>query len=174
MQALQSYTQAIRTVLKSVLCLRDFPSEIVEKQTKPEIEVYDTIKKSKPIILNPITIARNDKEKCFIEPSINSVRLSFCFKKTDEMDTLITKKFSKFFSTRAELFDILRRKPLDKYDFSFLITNAHIEKYDREKIIDFIIEFVENIDKDVNEIKLNIITQTRIAATFFLNDLAGN
>jgi len=132
------------------------------------------LKSSKKVLLNALTISRSDKEKCYIEPSINSVRVSFCFKKNDEMDTLINKKFSKFLGTRAELFEILRRKPIEKFDFSFLITNAHLEKFDKDKIIDFIMEFVENIDKDVNEIKLNIITQTRVAATYFLTDLAGN
>jgi actin related protein 2/3 complex subunit 4 len=51
----------------------------VEKQIKPEIEIHDhykkDLKKGKHLICNPITIARNEKEKCYIEPSINSVRV---------------------------------------------------------------------------------------------------
>mmetsp|Transcript_59646 Transcript_59646/g.69113 ORF Transcript_59646/g.69113 Transcript_59646/m.69113 type:complete len:175 (+) Transcript_59646:43-567(+) len=174
MQALAGYTQAIRSSLQAVLCLREFPSEIIEKQSKPEIELASTDKEKKLLLMNPIVLARNEKEKCLIESSINSVRISFCFKKTDELDTLISKKFGKFFSLRAELFEVLRRKPLDGYDVTFLVTSTHLEKFEKNKLIEFFIEFVENFDKDVSEIKLNIITQTRVAASYFMNELAGN
>jgi actin related protein 2/3 complex, subunit 4 len=56
---------------------------------------------------------------------------------------------------------------------SFLVTNQHLEKYDKEGIIAFILEFIQTIDKELSEIKLNINTQTRIAATCFLNGLAN-
>ena len=73
---IQNYVQAIQTVLNSALCLRDFPSEIVEKHNKPEIEMFSMNKdKCKPLNLNPIYIARSEKEKCLIEPSINSCRV---------------------------------------------------------------------------------------------------
>jgi len=57
---------------------------------------------------------------------------------------------------------------------SFLITNTHLEKFDKEKLIDFIIEVVESLEKNVVEIKLNMVTQTRVAATFFVSELVGN
>ncbi len=76
-----NYTKALRGALDAVLCLRDFPSEIVEKQIKPEIEIHDfykkDVKKGKNLITAPTIIARNEKEKCLLEPSINSVRV-FC------------------------------------------------------------------------------------------------
>eukprot|EP01016_Furgasonia_blochmanni_P010424 TRINITY_DN1440_c0_g1_i9.p2 TRINITY_DN1440_c0_g1~~TRINITY_DN1440_c0_g1_i9.p2 ORF type:complete len:112 (-),score=18.16 TRINITY_DN1440_c0_g1_i9:513-848(-) len=75
MSSLASYTQAIKSTLSASLCLREFPSEIVEKHIKPEIEVYDTNKKAKHVISAPIVISRNEKEKCLIEGSINSVRV---------------------------------------------------------------------------------------------------
>ena len=34
-----TYTSAIRDSLNVSLCLRDFPSEIVEKDNKPEVEL---------------------------------------------------------------------------------------------------------------------------------------
>lgn len=56
--------------------MRDFPSELVEKHNKPEIEMFAMNKNEcKPLNLNPIFIARSDKEKCLIEPSINSCRV---------------------------------------------------------------------------------------------------
>jgi actin related protein 2/3 complex subunit 4 len=67
------------------MCLRDFPSEIVEKDNKPEVELqgYDTFlhlfiryaSKTRKLVLNPIFLARNEKERCLIETSINSIRV---------------------------------------------------------------------------------------------------
>jgi hypothetical protein len=36
---MNAYTTAIRDALNVALCLRDFPSEIVEKDNKPEVEL---------------------------------------------------------------------------------------------------------------------------------------
>ena len=57
------------------LCLQDFPSEIAEKSEKPEIELSGYDEKTRPLCLNPIYLARYDKEKCLIESSINSCRV---------------------------------------------------------------------------------------------------
>ena len=43
---------------------------------------------------------------------------------------------------RAENFSILRRKPIEGYHISFLITNIHIEQMLKHKLIDFIIEVI--------------------------------
>ena len=40
---------------------------------------------------------------------------------------LLCRKFAGFFTQRAEHFVILRRKPVEGYDISFLITNTHLE-----------------------------------------------
>lgn len=52
--------------------------------------------------------------------------------------------------------------------------NMHLEKFSKDLIINFIVDYITTIDKDLSEIKLNIISQTRIAATCFLNGLANN
>jgi actin related protein 2/3 complex subunit 4 len=65
----------IRATLDAVLCIQEFPSEIVEKDNKPEIEIFGYNPKTKPLVLVPIYLARSDKEKCLIEPSVNSVRV---------------------------------------------------------------------------------------------------
>ena len=72
---IKSYVQAIRSTLEVVLCLRDFPSELVEKHNKPEVEIYDMDKSSKPLVLKKLIVARGEREKCLIESSINSVRV---------------------------------------------------------------------------------------------------
>ena len=48
----------------------------------------------------------------------------------------------RFLSLRADKFQILRKKPIDKYDFSFLITEDHLAKFKKEEIINFILEFI--------------------------------
>eukprot|EP01017_Pseudomicrothorax_dubius_P030329 TRINITY_DN3774_c0_g1_i1.p1 TRINITY_DN3774_c0_g1~~TRINITY_DN3774_c0_g1_i1.p1 ORF type:complete len:180 (+),score=48.52 TRINITY_DN3774_c0_g1_i1:110-649(+) len=171
--SIANYTKAIRSTLNVALCIREFPSELVEKHIKPEIEVFDTHKDSRPLIFQPITISRSEKERCLIEGSVNSVRVSFTIKKSDDLERLIVGRFSAFFGTRAELYEIVRKKPIEGYDVSFLILNSHLEKFNRDMIIDFLVEFIESVEKDISEIKLNINTQTRIAATFFINAIAN-
>jgi actin related protein 2/3 complex, subunit 4 len=40
------------------------------------------------------------------------------------------------------------------YDISFLITNTHTEEMLKHKLVDFIIEFMEEVDKEISEMKL--------------------
>jgi len=56
---------------------------------------------------------------------------------------------------------------------TFLITSEHLEKFDKEKIVEFIIHFVSLIEKDLSEIKLNLIAQTRMSATYMINMLTN-
>jgi actin related protein 2/3 complex subunit 4 len=62
------------------------------------------------VLLNPLTIARNENEKVFIEPSVNSVRVSIRIKQADEIENRLVHKFTRFLTQRAESFFILRRK----------------------------------------------------------------
>ena len=62
--------------------------------------------------MNPLTVARNENEKVFIEPSVNSVRVSIRIKQADEIEHILVHKFTRFLTQRAESFFILRRKPV--------------------------------------------------------------
>lgn len=44
--------------------------------------------------------------------------------------------------------------PIQGYDISFLITNFHTEEMLKHKLVDFIIEFQEEVDKEISEMKL--------------------
>ncbi|KAI7996797.1 Actin-related protein 2/3 complex subunit 4 [Camellia lanceoleosa] len=44
------------------------------------------------------------------------------------------------------------------YDISFLITNYHREDMRKNKLIDFIVQFMEDIDKEISELKLSVNT----------------
>ncbi|KVI00302.1 ARP2/3 complex, 20kDa subunit (P20-Arc) [Cynara cardunculus var. scolymus] len=145
------------------------------------------MKTSPELLLNPVLICRNEAEKCLIETSINSLRISLKVKQADELENILTKKFLRFLSMRAEAFQVLRRKPVQGYDISFLITNYHCEEMQKYKLIDFIVQFMEvrfqrtlitafdfmlhiclDIDKEISELKLSMNTRGRLVATEFL------
>nr|CAD2175401.1 unnamed protein product [Meloidogyne enterolobii] len=161
---LQSYLDAVRKSLEAALCIRQFGSQVVERHNKPEVE----IRTSKEVLLCPITISRNKQERVFIEPSINSVRISIGVKQADEIEKILCNKFSKFMCQRADNFIILRRKPLPGYDISFLITATHSEVMYKQKLIDFLIHFMQEIDKEISEMKLALNARARTSAEEFL------
>lgn len=133
-----------------------------------ELIVSDDCRLSKELILNPILICRNENEKCLIEPSINSTRVSVCVKQTDEIEVILCHKFTRFLMQRAEQFIIMRRVPVKGYHMSFLITHTHLENLYKHKLIDFIIQFMEDIDKEISEMKISLNARGRIVATEFM------
>ncbi|NWU70950.1 ARPC4 protein, partial [Pterocles burchelli] len=151
---------------------------------------------SKELLLQPVIISRNEKEKVLIEGSINSVRVSIAVKQVrrgrgqragsspwrggsltslfspqaDEIEKILCHKFMRFMMMRAENFFILRRKPVEGYDISFLITNFHTEQMYKHKLVDFVIHFMEEIDKEISEMKLSVNARARIVAEEFLKN----
>ena len=160
---------------------QNFSSQKVERHNKPEIEIQE----SPELLLNPVIVSRNEKERVLIEPSINSVRVSIAIKQADDIEKLLCHKFMGFMMRRAENFVILRRKKIEGYDISFLITNFHTEEMLRHKLVrqhkhkqegfysilfqvDFVIHFMEEIDKEISEMKLSVNSRARICAEEFL------
>lgn len=140
----------------------------VERHNKPEIED----RSSKELLLTPITISRSERESVLIEPSINSVRVSVRIKQADELERLLTGKFSRFLMQRAESFIILRRRPVDGFDISFLITNVHTESMVKARLIDFVITFLEEIDREISAMKIALNARARVIAQIFAAELA--
>lgn len=178
---LKPYLTAVRRTLEAAVCLVHFNSQVIERHNKPEVEV----RTSRELLLNPVVISRNEKERVLVEASVNSVRISIAIKQADEIERILVHKFTRFLMMRADNFVILRRKPVSVsdlrlenavvngepapgYDISFLITNFHTESMYRYKLIDFIIHFMEEIDKEINEMKLAINARARITAEEFL------
>lgn len=161
---LRPYLNAVKSTLTAAMCLQNFNSQVVERHNKPEVEVHS----SKELLMTPLIIARNEKEKVLIETSINSVRISIAIKQADELEQILCSKFSRFMMMRAENFFVLRRKPIEGYDISFLITNFHTEKMYKHKLVDFVIHFMEEIDKEISEMKLAVNARARICAEEFL------
>ncbi|RKP18101.1 ARPC4-domain-containing protein, partial [Rozella allomycis CSF55] len=152
---LRPYLNAVRSTISAAICIQNFASQVVERHNKPEVEV------GKEIILNPVTISRNENERVLIEASINSIRVSIRIKQADDTEKLLCHKFTRFLMQRAEHFIILRRKPVEGYDLSFLITNFHTEQMYRHKIVDFVITFMEEVDKEISDMKLTLNARAR-------------
>ncbi|KAI9747536.1 MAG: Arp complex subunit [Lichina confinis] len=163
-QSLRPYLQCVRSSLTAALSLTDFPSQVAERHIVPEIEA----KTSPEVVLNPLTVARNENERVLIEPSINSVRISIKIKQADEIEHILVHKFTRFLTQRAEAFFVLRRKPVKGYDISFLITNVHTAGMLKHKLVDFIIQFMEEVDKEISEMKLFLNARARFVAEAFL------
>jgi len=163
---LRPYLNAVRSTLEATMCLENFASQVVERHVKPEVEV----RSSSELLLAPLCIARNEKEKVLIEGSINSVRVSIAVKQADEIEKILCHKFMRFMMLRAENFFVLRRKPVEGYDISFLITNFHTEQMYKNKLVDFVIQFMEEIDKEISEMKLALNARARISAEEFLKN----
>lgn len=61
--------------------------------------------------------------------------------------------------------------PVQGYDISFLITNFHTEQMYKHKLVDFVIHFMEEIDKEISEMKLSVNARARIVAEEFLKNV---
>ena len=88
----------------------------------------------------------------------------------DEIEEVLTHKFTRFLMQRADQFIIMRRKPMPGYSISFLVTHAHLEKMWKEKLVDFIIQFMEDIDKEISAMKLAVNARSRLVATEFMKE----
>ncbi|KAK9448870.1 uncharacterized protein V1518DRAFT_416540 [Limtongia smithiae] len=166
-QSLRPYLDCVRSSLTAAICLENFASQTVERHNRPEVEAQTSLE----VLLNPLTISRNENERVLIEPSINSIRVSIKIKQADEIEHLLVHKFTRFLTGRAEAFFILRRKPVKDYDISFLITNFHTEQMLKHKLVDFIIQFMEEVDKEISEMKLFLNARARFVAEAFLTNI---
>ncbi|KAJ5595545.1 ARP2/3 complex 20 kDa subunit (p20-ARC) [Penicillium hispanicum] len=163
-QSLRPYLQAVRSTLTAALAISNFASQTSERHNYPEVEAGN----NPELLLNPVTISRNENERVLVEPSVNSVRVSIRIKQADDIEEILVHKLARFLTQRAESFFILRRKPIQGYDISFLITNFHTESLYKHKIVDFVILFMEEVDKEISEMKLFLNARARFVAESFL------
>ncbi|GFR42206.1 hypothetical protein Agub_g3097 [Astrephomene gubernaculifera] len=166
--SLRPYTNNIRAELNRALCIQSFPSQNIERHVKPEVETRD----NPELLLPPVTVSRSEREGCLIEPSINSVRVSLRIGQQDMLEEELVKMYLRFLMQRAELLDVLRRAPVDGYDVSFLITDQHLLTYGRQRLLDFVVAFIEEMDVEISSMKLAVSSRGRAVATEFLRSLA--
>lgn len=166
-ESYKPYLAIIRDTLTYALCLRNLPSQIYEKINRPQVEVNESLE----LVNKPIVITRSEEEKVEIESSINSVRVNIAIKKHAEIETLIVGIYTQFLMNRADKFNLLRKKAKPGYDISFLITNFHLENYKKEDVIDFIVEFVQDLVKEVTDMKMTVNSQSRYVTTYLMEQL---
>lgn len=136
------YIETIGRALYSSLSLRDFPCQDVERRNKPEIEFGDCPE----LLLRPRRITlKGAQEQCFIEPSINSTRISFVFRRGDDLDGLLATSMYKFLGMKADHHLLLRRSPVDSYDVSFLVTSELLQQHGPINIILSILKFAVDV-----------------------------
>ena len=70
------------------MCVENFNSQKIERHNKPEVEV----KSSSEVLLESVIVSRNQRERVFIEPSINSLRVSITIKQVDGIEKLLCNK----------------------------------------------------------------------------------
>eukprot|EP00467_Chlorarachnion_reptans_P017043 CAMPEP_0114512630 /NCGR_PEP_ID=MMETSP0109-20121206/15088_1 /TAXON_ID=29199 /ORGANISM="Chlorarachnion reptans, Strain CCCM449" /LENGTH=183 /DNA_ID=CAMNT_0001692347 /DNA_START=81 /DNA_END=632 /DNA_ORIENTATION=- len=162
---LTPYLKAVKSTLTAAVCLRNFPSQVVERHNKPAVETQW----ARELLLAPVVIAKNDKEAVKIEGSINALRISIKIKQMDTMEGILVNRFASFLEMRAEDFVILRRKAMEGYDISFLITHHHTETMWRDKLVDFVVKFIQEINSEISDLRLNVNSRGRkVAEHFFL------
>ena len=66
-------------------------------------------------------------------------------KTVDKLEDLLRRKQLQFYHRRAEALRLLRRKPVKGYDISFLLTAKHQQQLDKQAVIAFICELVEDV-----------------------------
>ena len=148
------YIETIGRVLYSSLCLRDFPCQDVERRNKPEIEFGECPE----LLLQPHNIVlRGAEEKCLIEPSINSTRISFLFSQGDDLDGLLATSMYKFLGMKADHHLLLRRSPVDSYNISFLVTSELLQQHGPINIILSILKFAVDIPEFLSDLKSKVI-----------------
>ena len=57
---------------------------------------------------------------------------------------------------------------LQGYSISFLVTHTHLEKMWKDKLIEFVIQFMEDIDKEISAMKLAVNSRARNVAVEFM------
>ena len=120
------------------------------------------------------------RESCLIESTSNSVRISFLFKaqakaqaanananvsaNADTLEASILFQWMRFLMVQHH-HPLLRKRPLEGYSITFLVTNQHLAVH--KNIKESILSFCSRIDKECSDIKLQVNAQARYVTTEF-------
>lgn len=129
------------------------------------------IQTSKELLLEPVLIKNlNANERCLIESSINSARVSYIFKfeEADKVEKMLGREFLSYLQKRAIDFEIIRRVPIEGHSLSFLITNRHVDKMSKKKIIAFITYFMVFMETEISELKISVNARGRSIASEYM------
>ncbi len=99
---------------------------------------------SKELLLAPVVIARNEQEKCLIEGSVNSVRLSILIKQSDELekvlvDRSVIRRSKQHRWTAAQMTNAARAVPSDAHASFFAVSISSFSRFLCQRAEEFII-----------------------------------
>jgi len=164
----ENYYDAVRARLSEAFVLTSAPSRKMDGRDRAEVEYGDDAR----AMGDRMEIARSSDERCLIERARNSVRVSLKIKASDDLERMLTTTFGKFLGRRADAFEILRRVPCEGYDVSFLVLLKHTEEMEREQLVDFVVQFMRDIDSEISEQKLSVSSRGRTVASAYLKQFA--
>jgi hypothetical protein len=82
----------------------------------------------------------------------------------DLLEQAILSKLLTSFHQSAERYLILRRKPIPGYSISFLIVQDHLHRLGRAPIMSNILDFVGQLDQEINMVKISLNAHLRQVA----------
>jgi actin related protein 2/3 complex subunit 4 len=166
----RDYHDAVRAALESAFALRSAPSKKMSGENRAEVEYADA-----PSLLMPsaeITRGCAEDGACLIERAVNSARVSVRVRQCDELEEILARALCKSLGRRADAFEVLRRAPVEGYDVSFLVLLAHAERMEAKGLVDFVVTFMEDVDKEISEQKLSVSSRGRTVAAAYLKQFA--
>ena len=95
-------------------------------------------------------------------------RISIKIKQQDDVEEILCHKFTRFLMQRSEQFIIMRRSAMKGYDISFLVIHTHLENLYKHKLIDFVVQFMEEIDKEISGMKIALNARARTVAAEYM------
>ena len=170
--SLAPYLDQIRTEIEQSFAAMDEVSASSSSKypIRPHVELQKGLVRSKELQRG----GKSKKECCLVESSSNSVRVSFLFKQqhqdADPIEQSILSKYMKFFQQRADQYSILRRKPVEGYSISFLVLNTHVCKFGTDQILQVILDFLSQLDRECSDVKISINARARLIATEFMKE----
>lgn len=163
----------------------EMEKEPVEREQIIDLQKYRSFGSSQQIRTNKgrdeshepdLPSTTRKRESCLIESTSNSVRLSFLFKaqakaasnsNSDPLEETILFQWMRFFMVQ-EQHPLMRKKSLEGYSVTFLVTNKHLTTYGLQRVKETILGFCSKVDKECSDIKLQVNAQARYVTSEFL------
>ncbi|KAJ1608703.1 putative actin related protein 2/3 complex subunit 4 [Cryptosporidium canis] len=135
----------------------------------PNCDIYDSTKnffnKDKLDLVKSLYVYRHSREFCYIESCIDSVRVSLKFYLKCEFERKLFNQLTIFMKKNSDYLQLVRKKSIEGFDISFLITNHILNHYNSASInenkynhrmgkydvIHFILKFIVDIDRQIQD-----------------------
>lgn len=189
----QLYFTCISRTLRAALCILPFPGDSVETDAPPAVEqvarghAEDCLAscshrialpegqglRTSPLRLAPLCIRHSEAEYCYIEPTLNSTRVSFRFARHDDDDDGLQPLFMAQY-LRMLTREGLRRLPFanstpaNGFDISFLVGATAIYEIGCDAVLRCLLELVEQIEGAIAIERLRCLERTNAAAERYL------